>query len=181
MDPALVLEQTVSAFPLDHRDHRLIAALAGFGGLHDLDLQLVPFREFHIHPKQISREQGGFVSARPGPDFQEEILLVAGVLRRQMFQDLRFEFSALGLQLRAFLRRQCTKLRSGSGIREHMGRLVKLLKDFLIAVKQLRHRFDFRPLLRQLDQQRGLADHRRIRELGGQLIISAGERLPLFQ
>jgi hypothetical protein len=62
-----------------------------------------------------------------------------------------------------------------------MGGLLQLPQNVLISSEQHRNPFQFRALFRQLDEQGRLADHGRIHELSGQLVMSVDGRFPFFQ
>ena len=65
------------AFKAEH--HILVAAQVGFAGRHDLHLPALALGVAAVHAQQVAGEQGRFVPAGAGTDFQQDVALVVGV------------------------------------------------------------------------------------------------------
>ena len=88
MDAALPLHLRVDALALDDGDHFFVSADAGLGKREQLDLPAMLLCEALIHTENFSGKEGGFVATCAGADFENDVLLVVGVLGQQ--QDLDF-------------------------------------------------------------------------------------------
>ena len=80
MYAGLVFHHGVRALAVDHKGHALHTADADLVGLHQLHLPAAALRVMHIHPVDLSREQGSLVSACARADLYDNVLVIVGVL-----------------------------------------------------------------------------------------------------
>src|SRR5690606_11704627 len=80
MNAAFVLEFTVSALPAHLKNDVLEAAHPGFVLVDHFDFPPLTFGIVAVHTEQISHEQAGFVTAGPGANLHNDVLIVARVL-----------------------------------------------------------------------------------------------------
>ena len=80
MHAALVFEPREGAASGDLGDDFLVAARRALAHGEHLDLPALGFRIFQIHAEKIAGEQRGFVAARSGAHFENDVALVGGVL-----------------------------------------------------------------------------------------------------
>src|SRR5439155_25720329 len=98
----LVAQLGVDAVAFDHGDDFLDAALARPRHGDDVDLPALALGEPGVHAEGLRDEQGRLLAARAGPDLEQHVLLVVGVLGQEESGDLLVERVAPGL-LRAQL------------------------------------------------------------------------------
>src|SRR5258706_15310886 len=85
---ALILQLAVHASSLDDGDHFLQPADAGVAAGHDLDLPALPLGILAVHPKQLTGKKRSLVAARPGADFEDDVLLIVGIFRDEQNLEL---------------------------------------------------------------------------------------------
>ena len=93
----------VNAVAGDEGDDFLVAAHAAFALAHKFHAPAQAFRVAAVHAEQVSGEQGGFVTASAGPDFQNDVLFIQGVAGQEQDFELFFQLGQAFLQGRAFL------------------------------------------------------------------------------
>ena len=98
MHAGLELQAAVDPLSPDRKDQFLVAAQIGFGGADRLHLPTAALGIALVHAGQISCPEAGFIAAGPGPDFQHDAALIAGIRRQQgqgeaplQLVDARFE------------------------------------------------------------------------------------------
>ncbi len=111
MHAAFVLHARKHALAFDDGDHFLQAADARLGGRQHFHLPALRFGIALVHAEDLGREQRGFVAAGAGADFQDDVLLVVGILGQQQDLQLFLDLRDALLQLAQFL----------LGIGEHFG------------------------------------------------------------
>ena len=99
MDPAFELQPGIGPPAGDGEDHLLDAAHLGPIVLHELHGVPVPLGVPLVHPEQVPAEEGGLLPAGAGPDLQDHVLVVVGVLRQEQQLQLLRELLLGGLQL----------------------------------------------------------------------------------
>ena len=75
----------------DAGDDFFIAAQLAFIGGNDFDLPAVAFGVAAVHTQQIACKQRGFVAARSGAYFDEDVFVVVGVFGQQQFLQFGIE------------------------------------------------------------------------------------------
>ena len=75
----------------DTGDDFFIAAQLAFVGGYDFDLPAVAFGVAAVHTQQIAGKQRGFVAARSGAYFNEDVFVVVGVFGQQQFLQFGIE------------------------------------------------------------------------------------------
>ena len=88
------LELRVRAFAHDAADDFPVAAVLASAFAQHFDLPALPLGIARIHAEEVAGENGGLVPARAGADFQEDVRVVARVLRDQQvreFETLRVD------------------------------------------------------------------------------------------
>ena len=86
VDAAFVLERGIDFLAPDVDDHFLEPADGRDACRHDLELPAPLFGEPAVHPEEVLGEERRLVPAGPGPDLQDDVFLVEGVLGQH--QDL---------------------------------------------------------------------------------------------
>ena len=86
--PALIFKLGVRPLTGNHCHHFLEAADSVLIQADDLNLPPVAVRIVGIHAVQLCCEQGRLIAARACPDFQDDVLVVIGVLGKQ--EDFQF-------------------------------------------------------------------------------------------
>src|SRR5277367_2350172 len=100
MDPALVLEPRVRAASADQRDHFLDSAESGVAHVQHFELEAVALGVARVHAEQVAGKERGFFTAGAGSDFQDYVLLVVRIARRQQLLELLFDGAEIFLQRR---------------------------------------------------------------------------------
>ena len=85
--------------PRDQRDDFLEAADAGLAGGGDFHLPALRFGVARVHAEDFGGEQGGLVAAGAGADFEDDVLIVVGVLGQQEDFEIFLDLRLLGLEL----------------------------------------------------------------------------------
>src|SRR5690554_5431972 len=79
---AFELEARVGTFSFNHKDDLFKATKFRSVSTQDVDLPTLFFSIARIHSKKRTSKEGGFVAARPGPDLNNDVLLIIGVFRQ---------------------------------------------------------------------------------------------------
>jgi hypothetical protein len=139
---------------LDHGDDFLDATGGGAGDRNDVDLPLVALGETLVHAQHFLGEQGGFVAAGAGADFEDDVLVVVRILGDEQGADGSVSLIALFLKL--------AQLLEGHGLEFGIGfRLDHLLDSGNLGQKSLvlREHPDHGPDVRCLFRGFGDARH----------------------
>ena len=168
VDAALPLHLGVDALALDDGYDLLVSAHAGLGNGEQLDLPAVLFREALVHAEDLGGKQRGLVAAGAGANFENDVLLVVGILGQQQHLDLFFQGRfARGERGNLFLGHG-PHLRighHGAGFRQRLAHLLQF------AV--LHHRsFQDAERLARLLVLFAVVDYLGQRELGGKLLVA---------
>ena len=91
---ALVLQLAVDALAFDVDDDFLDAALAGFAERHHLELPALALGVARVHAIEVAGEERRLVAARAAADFDDDVLLVVGILGQQQHLELAVELLA---------------------------------------------------------------------------------------
>ena len=86
------LEPRINVVSGNARNHLFVTTEFGFMRRDDFDLPALPFGVTHIHAEQAAGEQRGFVAARSGADFEEDVALVVGVFGKQQLLQFVLDF-----------------------------------------------------------------------------------------
>ena len=97
--PGLVLQAAVHLVAADQGDDLLETADADRVAAHHFDAPALGFGITAVHFVEVADKKGRLVAAGPGPDLQEDILLVVGVLGQQRQAHLLLQFRLPGAQL----------------------------------------------------------------------------------
>ena len=84
----LELEPRVRALADDAADDLLVAAVLAGALAQHLDSPALPFGVARVHAEQVAREDRGLVAAGAGADLEEDVAVVARVLRDQQLREL---------------------------------------------------------------------------------------------
>ncbi len=114
---------------LDAQHHFLVAADFALVGTHDLNLPAHGGGVARVHARQVAREQGGFVAARAGADFDEGVALVVGVFGQQQALQLVLQLHQFGLCGVDFLLRHLGHV----GVFQHLPRAGQVGLTLLVA------------------------------------------------
>ena len=104
-----------------------------------------------VHAEQIGGEQGRFVAARPGPDFQDDIALAPRIFGEQQVPDLELELPAFRRELGHLGVGQTSHV--GIGRSQQLPRLGQLILDCAPGPIGAHQGLEFGPLL----TERGVA------------------------
>src|SRR5919202_1182472 len=88
MNATFKLQVAVSTIAADLEDDLLEAADPGLVTGEDLDLPVFPLGVERIHPEEVGGKERGLVATGPGPDLDDDVLLVHRILRDQQHPDL---------------------------------------------------------------------------------------------
>src|ERR1039457_6858008 len=148
-----VLEVGIGALPLDRGHDFLEPARRSAGHGQDLDLPATALGEARVHTKKVGREKRRFLAARAATNFEQDVLVVVGILGQQQELQPFFQARLLGRKLVLFLPRQIPHF----GILLHFARLldaghglpmdaqgVDQLADVRVLLGQLLHRSEER-------------------------------------
>ena len=97
MHAGFELQPREDAAPVDRGDDFLVAAGGAFAGRHELDLPAVQFGVALVHAEQVAGEQRRLVAARAGADFEDDAVLVGGVLGQQREADRAVRVASMRL------------------------------------------------------------------------------------
>ena len=97
---ALVLEPRVGALARDLKDHLFEPAHAGVVEAEHVGLPLFAFGIAGVHAIQVGGKDAGLVAAGPGPDLDDDVLLVVGILGQEQEPHLGVQRLHLRLQAR---------------------------------------------------------------------------------
>ena len=93
MGAALIFQSGVCALALDQDNSFLDASKACIVDFHQLRLPVVPLCVHRVHPEQDSSKKGRFFPASAGPDLNDDVFVIVGILRQK--QDLQIRFLLL--------------------------------------------------------------------------------------
>ena len=93
VDPAFELQAAVDIPALDDGNHFLEPAGSGRTGGHGFHPPTPGFGKAAVHSKDFLSKEGGFVAPGSGPDLQQHVLFVVGILGQQ--KHLQFPFAFL--------------------------------------------------------------------------------------
>ena len=85
VNTALVFQLGIGSFSCDHSHDLLETADSVFIDTDQLHFPVLALRIVHIHTVQLSRKQSGLISARAGTDFQNDVLVIIGVLGKKKY------------------------------------------------------------------------------------------------
>ncbi len=158
----LELEARIGAAADHAADDFLVAAVLAGALAQHLDLPALPLGKAGVHAEQVAREDRRLVAAGAGADLEEDVGVVALVLRDQ---ELR-EFEALGLDACVEVVQLVLGQRAHVGI--GAGRHLCRRRTFGLQSAELpesrSHRLEARVFHRQVAERALLADHLRIGE-----------------
>src|ERR1700733_13539949 len=107
---AFIFQLRKNPMAFNDGDDFLQSSRRGFRGREDFNLPALHFGEAGVHSEDFRGEKRGFISARAGPNFQDDIFLVVGIFGQQQdFQvffdgtDSRLEFAKFFLSVGAHL------------------------------------------------------------------------------
>ena len=129
--------------PFDLGDDFLVAAHVAFAAPTNLDLPAVLGGVALVHAEQIAREQGRFVAAGAGPDFQDDVALIHRILRDEGEPDFMCERLAPCRQRRLFGLGERAHLGIGRSVGQHRVEIGNLALDALKGLDRLDDRLKF--------------------------------------
>src|ERR1039457_1359306 len=161
----------------DQRDHVLEAADAALTGGGDYHLPALGLRVARVHAEDLGGEQHGLIAARAGADFEDDVLIVVGVLGQQQDLEIFLDLHLLRLQFRDFHFRH--GLEVGVRLQQHGTRLGQAVFD-LLPFAILDHDVGkFAPRLGDLAVLIRVANDGRIGHLLGELVKTFFELIEL--
>ena len=167
---ALVFQLAVDALAFDVDDDFLDAALPGFAERHDLELPALPLGEARVHPIEIAGEERRLFAARAAADFDDDVLLVVGILGQEQHLELadqpiaaRVEPGAAPLRRARACRHRCPAASSSA--------CAISLGEGLVLAEFLDQRLEIGERLRLLAVLSRIVLHRRRAERGHQFLV----------
>ena len=106
MHAAFVLQPAVDALTLDVDDHFLEAALAGLAERHHLELPPLTLGVTAVHAIEIAGEERRLLATGAGADFDDDVLIVVGILWQQQDLELAHQLIAVGVEAGQLLFRE---------------------------------------------------------------------------
>ena len=103
-----------------------------------------------VHPEKVLGEKRGLVAARPGPDFEKDVLLVERVLGEEEKLDLALEIGFPGRKPLELGFGHGFQLGVGVGVGQDLPRIVDVLLDALVFLELPDERFELGPLFGDL-------------------------------
>ncbi len=169
MHARLVLQLGVGAFAF-HRGHDFLEP-ARRSARHgqNLDLPAPSLGETRVHAEEIGGKQRCLLSAGAAADFEQDVLVVVGILGKEQKLHPLFEAELLIGELRLFLPRQIPHF----GILLHLARFIDARHGLSVNAQGIHQLAQIGVLLGQLLHERRLGEHVRIRELARQLVEAA--------
>ncbi len=132
---SLVFEMAVGPLPFNQHNDILVASNTRFGAFNRIDLEPFFLRVLNVQAKQLTGEQGRFVAASAGPNFQHQTLVIPRIFRNQEFLHLRLQFSPPMLQRSSFFCCHHVQFIASRRVGEHLGGFVKLPGAIVIGLK----------------------------------------------
>src|SRR5271154_88516 len=161
-----------------------VAVYGGYDFFHSAERRRGAFEHFHfpslrfgvarIHAEKLAGEEGGFIAARAGTDFNDDALFVVGIFREQ--EQLEFaldNFLARG-ELFFFLVRHLFYF-GVVGFGDHLARAGEIFFDLLELAMLFDDLFEFGVLLGDFLEARGVRDDFRGRKLLRQFVVARSE------
>ena len=97
MAAAFILEAGPCALTFDQEADFLDAAQLGLVDVHNFNREALAFGIHGIHTVEIGSKQSGFFAADAAANFDDDVLIVVGILGKQQDLQLFFQFSHAGL------------------------------------------------------------------------------------
>ena len=123
-------------------DYFLEPSDAGRVGIQDFDFPPAHFGVARIHPEKVRNEKGRLLASGSGPDFQDDVLVVIGVLGGQHELELVFGRVELIFQAADFIPDQLAHLRVFFPLKKSLV-FLHLLFQFLVVRVLLHYRGEF--------------------------------------
>ena len=149
MRTRLEFELSVDLTTFDARNDFLEAAVLARSFAQDLKLPPATFRITAVHAEQVAGENGGFIAAGAGANFEKNVRGVVRVARQQQREQALLGLRADHLQARGFVVGECAQFRIWVA-REGCG-----LRQLGLDPRVLANRHNHRLQLRELSRQRG--------------------------
>ena len=146
---------------------------------HQLELPALALGEARVHPEQIGGEQRRFLAAGAGANFEDDVLLVVRIARREQDAELLLELLALRDERLQLLLRERAHVGIAAG--GELLRLLLLFEERLVRAVDVDRLLDFRDRLgvRPVFGRIGL--HGRIADHGDQLVVARFECLKFVE
>jgi hypothetical protein len=128
-----------------------------------------------VHAEKVAREDRGLVAAGAGADFEEDVGVVARVLRDQQELQRAFELGEPRLERGDFLARKVGHF----GVGRHVARGGERAHGRIVVGKGRRHRLQLREFLRQRAELRVVREHLAVRKQARDFFATFGERFQL--
>ena len=164
----LVFEARVHAFAFE-REARVLDAARGVGRrIHQRRSPALALAIAQIHAQYFRGEEARFVAARAGPDLEDDVALVVGVLGKEQDLELRLEAGEPFLDLWQFVLRHLPHV--GVGVLEERLVLPQIVAYALEITKGFYQRLELRALLHQRLDTCRVGENGGIAEVGGQTV-----------
>ncbi len=128
-------------------------------------------RVARVHAVEIGRKQRGLIATGSGADLDDRRPVRQRILRSQVAAQLRLQPLRLPAQLLHLRFGKGRQLRVAAG-RSQLPRFRELLAHTLQPARRLGRRFQLRPLTRHRTQPLRVRQHRRVRELLRQRVVT---------
>ncbi len=177
MRARLELQGRIDAAARNAADDLLVAAVFAFPCAQDLDAPAHRFGVPGIHAEQVAGEDGGFVAAGAGADFEIDVALVVRVRRDQRLLQLQLQRVVLFFERGQFFLAQLAD--PGIAVAGHFPRSGHVRVDGLVVREQSHDRLDPRILPGQVAKLVLVADHLGVGQQPGQFLEAIANRLQL--
>ncbi|MNM55341.1 hypothetical protein D3C81_664780 [compost metagenome] len=91
MRTTFVLQLTICASAVNHKDNLFKTAQVAFIHVHNIDAPALRIGIPRIHPVQIGGKQSRFVPSGRTANFHDDVLIVVRILRQQQYANLLFQ------------------------------------------------------------------------------------------
>jgi hypothetical protein len=152
----------------------------GLGEVDDLHPPALLLGVAGVHAEQLGREEGGLVAAGAGADLEDDVALVVRVLRDQLEAEPLLDLADPLLEPVALLLGHQEELVVLGQAGEHLPGFVELLLDLAQLPEERDRRIDLREGLVDLRVRLVIAQHRRIGEPLGELLVGLLELCELL-
>jgi hypothetical protein len=169
VDAGLELQFRISALTGDTRDHLAITAVLSWIRAQDLDCPALPLGVAAIHPEQVAGEDRGFVAARPGTHFEEQVRVVVGIDRHEMHEQLVLESGEPPGELLVLVLGE--RAHVGIGARSQLSSSGNIALELAMKIEVAGDLVEARVLFRQLAKPVLVGDCRRVTEQPRDLFV----------
>ncbi len=139
------------------------------------------FRVALVHAEELAGEERGLVAARAGPDLEEDVAGVVGVLRQEQHLELLLDGRQALRERRALGGRHLVQLVARRQRFHQLARPLELLPDLPVLLHQSDHRLEVGQRLLGLAHGAVVLDELGVGEAGLDLVVFAADFFEFFE